>query len=53
MAQMTRVHFLAGAIMGFFLFTSMFRLALGPTQAHIQRVLEALSLGWGGKVIEA
>jgi len=32
MGWTTGVQFLAGAMMGFFLFTTMSRLALGPTQ---------------------
>jgi len=43
--QTTRVQFPAGAVMGFFLFTTMSRLARGPTQPPIQWVLRALIPG--------
>jgi len=42
---MTGVQFPAGAVMGFFLFATMSRLALGPTQPTIQWVLGVLSVG--------
>jgi len=44
MGWMTRVQFLAGALMGWFLFTVP-RLALRPTQTPIQWLLRTLSLG--------
>jgi hypothetical protein len=53
MGWMTRVHFLAGTMMVFFLFTTMFRLALGLTQPHIQWVPGALTPGVKWLVHEA
>jgi hypothetical protein len=44
MGWMTRVQFLARAMMGFFLFTTMSRPVLGPTQPPFHRVPGALSL---------
>jgi len=43
MGWMTSVQFLVEAVL--FLFTTVSRSALGPTQLHIQCVLGALSLG--------
>jgi hypothetical protein len=40
---MTRVQYLAGAIMGFFLFATVSRLALGHTQPSIQWILGTLT----------
>jgi hypothetical protein len=40
---MTGIQFLAGAMMGIFLFTTTFRPGLGPTQPPIQRVPGALT----------
>jgi len=42
---MTRIQFLAGAMMGFFLFATASRAALGPTQPHIQWISGTPCLG--------
>jgi hypothetical protein len=45
MGQTARVQFLAGAIMEFFLFATVSRLALGPTQPPLQWILGAVTSG--------
>jgi len=47
---MTEAQFLEGTGKGFFGFVTASRLALGPTQPSIQRVLESVSRG---KALEA
>jgi len=42
---MTRIQFLAGAMMGFYPFATMSRLTLGPTHPTVQWVTEALTPG--------
>jgi len=42
---MTGVQLSAGAMLGLFLFATVFRPALGPTQHPVQWVLGALMLG--------
>jgi len=50
MGWVTGAQFLASAMMGFFLFTTAYRLDMGPTQLPIQWVLGILALGeiWPG-----